>query len=82
MRGRQRKTLSHIHLLPSCKPATPAAILAVLQEKAREFDQARSADERLTKWLNPTVSVLYALSATLGEGVGLVCVKFRLEASL
>jgi hypothetical protein len=27
----------------------------------------------LTKWLNPTVNVLYALSATLGEGVGLVC---------
>jgi hypothetical protein len=26
----------------------------------------------LTKWLNPTVNVLYALSATLGEGVGLV----------
>jgi hypothetical protein len=28
----------------------------------------------LTKWLNPTVNVLYALSATLGEGVGLVCI--------
>jgi hypothetical protein len=27
----------------------------------------------LTKWLNPSINVLYALSATLGEGVGLVC---------
>ncbi|KAH9071619.1 hypothetical protein EDB83DRAFT_260546 [Lactarius deliciosus] len=51
---------------------SPAAILSLLQEKAREFDQARSGDERLTKWLNPTVNVLYAFSATLGEGVGLV----------
>ncbi|KAI9451170.1 hypothetical protein BJY52DRAFT_1299099 [Lactarius psammicola] len=51
---------------------SPTAILAVLQEKAQELNQARSADDRLTKWLNPTVSVLYAFSATLGEGVGLV----------
>jgi hypothetical protein len=27
----------------------------------------------LTKWLNPTVNILYALSGTLGEGVGMVC---------
>ncbi|KAH9062249.1 hypothetical protein EDB87DRAFT_1576007 [Lactarius vividus] len=36
---------------------SPTAILSVLQEKAREFDQARSGDERLTKWLNPTINV-------------------------
>ena len=54
---------------------SPTAILSVLQEKAREFDRARSGDERLTKWLNPTVNVLYAFSAALGEGVGLVCVS-------
>ncbi|KAI0294601.1 hypothetical protein B0F90DRAFT_1756498 [Multifurca ochricompacta] len=29
-------------------------------------------DERFTRWLNPTVNVLYAFSVTLGEGVGLV----------
>jgi len=65
---------------------SPTAILAVLQEKAREFDQARSGDERLAKWLNPTVNVLYAFSAILGEGVGLVCANspanLRLEAPL
>jgi hypothetical protein len=27
----------------------------------------------LTKWLDPTVKVLYTLSETLGEGVSLVC---------
>jgi len=51
---------------------SPDAILAVLRAQVQEFDQSRKDDERLTKWLNPTVNVLYAFSATLGEGVGLV----------
>ncbi|KAH8988131.1 hypothetical protein EDB86DRAFT_2057744 [Lactarius hatsudake] len=56
--------------LQSCNSS--AAILAVLQEQVQEFEQSRSVDERLTKWLGPTVNVLYAFSATLGEGIGLV----------
>ncbi|KAH9073562.1 hypothetical protein EDB83DRAFT_82556 [Lactarius deliciosus] len=56
--------------LNSCD--SPTAILAVLQDQVQEFEQSRSVDERLTKWLDPTVNVLYAFSATLGEGVGLV----------
>ncbi|KAI9438067.1 hypothetical protein H4582DRAFT_232826 [Lactarius indigo] len=48
------------------------AIVAVLRDQVREFDQAHSGDERLTKWLIPTVNVLYAFSAALSEGVGLV----------
>ncbi|KAH8985182.1 hypothetical protein EDB92DRAFT_1818791 [Lactarius akahatsu] len=48
------------------------AILTVLQGKANELNQSQSSDERLTKWLTPTVNVLNALSATLGEGVGTV----------
>ena len=59
---------------------TSAAILTVLQEQAREFDQARVGDESLTKWLNPSGSVLYAFSAALSGGAGLVCVHRRLEA--
>ncbi|KAI9434703.1 hypothetical protein H4582DRAFT_1881751, partial [Lactarius indigo] len=51
---------------------SPNAILVVLRAQVEEFDQSRRDDERLTKWLNPTVNVLYAFSATLGEGVGLV----------
>ncbi|KAI9429250.1 hypothetical protein H4582DRAFT_1827281, partial [Lactarius indigo] len=53
---------------------TPDAILAVLKAQVEEFEQSRRDDERLTKWLNPTVNVLYAFSATLGEGVGLVSI--------
>ncbi|KAH9055814.1 hypothetical protein EDB83DRAFT_2552607 [Lactarius deliciosus] len=51
---------------------SPDAILAVLRAQVDEFDQSRRDDERLTRWLNPTVNVLYSFSATLGEGVGLV----------
>ena len=53
----------------------PDAILAVLQGKANELNQSQSGDERLTKWLTPTVNVLNALSATLGQGVGTVSLK-------
>ena len=52
--------------------SSPDAILAVLQGKANELNQSQSSDERLTKWLTPTVNVLNALSATLGQGVGTV----------
>ncbi|KAH9172310.1 hypothetical protein EDB89DRAFT_933579 [Lactarius sanguifluus] len=46
------------------------SILAVLQGKANELNQSRSSDDRLTKWLKPTVDVLNALSVTLDEGAG------------
>ena len=53
--------------------SSPEAILTVLQGKADELNQSpQSSDERLTKWLTPTVNVLNALSATLGQSVGAV----------
>jgi hypothetical protein len=51
---------------------SPSDILTVLQDKVNELDQSRSADERLSQWLNPTINVLYSFSATIGAGVGLV----------
>ena len=56
--------------LQSCD--SPTAILSVLQDLIQQFDHRRRSDQRLTNWLNPTVNVLYAFSATLGQGVGLV----------
>ncbi|KAI9432760.1 hypothetical protein H4582DRAFT_1091100 [Lactarius indigo] len=55
--------------LQSCD--SPSAILAILRAQVQAFDRSQGADERLTKWLDPTVNVLFAFSATLGEGVGL-----------
>ena len=48
------------------------SILTVLQQQVQELNRSQSSDERLTKWLDPTVKVLYTLSETLGEGVSLV----------
>ena len=56
---------------------SPEAILKVLEGKANELKQSRTGDEQLTKWLNPTVNILNALSATLGEGVGSVSYNNR-----
>ncbi len=58
---------------------SPEAILTVLEGKASELNQSRSSDERLTRWLNPTVNILNALSATLGEGAG--SVRYRNQAT-
>ena len=52
---------------------SPGTILTVLQEQVRGLDQSRNGDERWTKWLDPTVNVLFALSATIGASVSLVC---------
>ena len=51
---------------------SPGDILAALQEKVKEFDQSRGADERLSQWLDPTINVLYSFSTAIGAGVGLV----------
>jgi hypothetical protein len=51
---------------------SPTNILAVLHKQVQGLDQSMSSDDRWTKWLDPTVNVLYMLSKTLGEGVGLV----------
>ena len=53
--------------LQSCN--SPTAILAVLQQLVQ--DPSRS-DGRWSRWLDPTVNVIYALSSTLAAGVGLV----------
>ena len=56
---------------------SPEAILTVLEGKANGLKQSRSGDERLIKWLNPTVNIINALSATLGVGVSSVSYKDR-----
>jgi hypothetical protein len=52
--------------LQSCN--SPEAILTVLREQIPAFGPSRNGDDRLTKWVNPTVNVLYSFSTTLGQG--------------
>ncbi|KAH9964749.1 hypothetical protein BJV74DRAFT_302368 [Russula compacta] len=49
---------------------SPETILVTLRQQISRFDQSR--DDRWTKWLNPTVNVLYAFSAAIGGGITLV----------
>ena len=76
----KKNLLSHplTEQLQNCD--SPGAILLVLQQQVQEINHSQSSDERLTKWLDPTVNVLYAFTEVLGEGVGLVCFRrvFRL----
>jgi hypothetical protein len=60
--------------LQSCNSSSD--ILAVLNDKVNEFEQSRNNNERLSSWLNPTINVIYAFSATLGGGAGLVCLEW------
>ena len=48
---------------------SPSATLALLRK------QVRGGDDRWTRWLDPTVNVLDALSMILGERVNLVCLE-------
>ena len=57
--------------LQSCN--SPSDILAVLHQQVHEVHQSRSTNERWSRWLDPTVNVIYVLSSTLAAGVSLVC---------
>ena len=68
--------------LESCNSSS--AVLSVLRAQVQAFDRSQSADDKWTKWLDPTVNVLYAFSTTLGNGVGVVSddTLSRLRATL
>src|SRR6267154_4312258 len=54
---------------------SPGDIIALLQEQVQRLDQSQSNDERLSKWLDPTVNVLQTLSSVLEAGARLVCFR-------
>jgi len=78
----KRLTKKDLHTHPfaavfdACK--SPNTILDVFRKQAQDFDRFRKGNEKLMKWLNPTVHILFTLSATLGEGIGLVSQPFIL----
>jgi hypothetical protein len=55
--------------------SSPVAILTVLQLKVAGSDQSRSSDDRRTKWIVPTVKVLYTYSTNLEERASLVSLR-------
>ena len=70
---RTRKDLLSLPLASEFQACnSSAAVLAVLQQRVQGSELSRGHDDRRTKWLVSTVKVLYTLSATLEERVGLV----------
>ncbi|KAF8469854.1 hypothetical protein DFH94DRAFT_685270 [Russula ochroleuca] len=47
------------------------AVLTILRAQILGPGQSQSSRDKMTTWLNPTVNVINALSATIGGGVGL-----------
>jgi hypothetical protein len=71
-----KKDLASHPLLPSLQSCeSPEGVLTVLRDQVPEFNQSRNGDDRLTKWVTPTVNVLFSFSETIGQGVGLVNIK-------
>ena len=71
------KDLAAHPLLPSLQSCdSPDAVLTVLRERIPAFGNSQNDDDGLTKWVTPTVNVLYSFLDTLGQGVGLVNIKF------
>jgi hypothetical protein len=71
-----KKDLAEHPLLPSLQSCeSPEAVLTVLRDQVPAFNQSRNGDDGLTKWVTPTVNVLYSFSETIGQGVGLVNIK-------
>ena len=53
---------------------SPAALLAKFQAAQFDDPSQSGSDDRLKRWLVPTLNVLCAFSDTLGEGVSLVMI--------
>jgi hypothetical protein len=55
---------------------SPDSVTNVFRTQARTFDKFRKGDDKLMAWLTPIVNILFTLSATLGQGIGLVSIQF------
>ncbi|KAH9983417.1 hypothetical protein BJV77DRAFT_302191 [Russula vinacea] len=50
---------------------SPDAVFAVLQTQIPGSDKHQSSGDKFLAWLNPTINVLNAFSATIGGGISL-----------
>jgi hypothetical protein len=68
--GKDLKSDPLLRSLETCN--SPEAVLVLLRQQIPGVDQSGSSDERLTRWVNPVVNVLYNFAETIGGAVGLV----------
>jgi hypothetical protein len=63
--------------LNSCN--SPASVIDLLRQQIPGFGESERNNNRLTKWLNPTVNALYSFSLMIGGTLSLVSLgKFKL----
>jgi hypothetical protein len=68
-----KKDLASHPLLPSLQSCESSAdILTVFRENIPALNQSQNSDDKITKWVTPTVNVLNGFSNILGQVVGLV----------
>lgn len=60
--------------LDTCR--NPETVSKLLRTQAQAFSKCRQSDEKLMAWLDPTVHVLFTVSVTLSDGIGLVSSSF------
>ena len=79
LKAYKKQTRQHLTTIPLAtqleKCDSPAAILAILQDQIDQFNQSRSSDERLQRWLSPTINVLLAFTETIGAGISMVYIN-------
>jgi hypothetical protein len=74
--GRDLTSDPLLRSLESCN--SPHTVLALLREQIPGFDQSESSSDGVTKWLDPTVNVLFRFSSMIGGAVSLVSLcKFK-----
>jgi hypothetical protein len=66
--------------LDTCR--SPETVSKLLRTQAQAFSKCRQGDEKLMTWLDPTVHVLFTVSVTLSDGIGLVSSSFIFSMSL
>ena len=70
-----RKDLANHPLLSNLQSCdSPEAVITVLRDQIPIFNQSQNRDDGLTKWVMPTVNVLYTFSGIIGQGVGVVII--------
>ena len=72
-RRKTKKDLASHDLFPilqSCNSSE--AVLTALRNNVPAFSESQNGNDGLTKWVTPTVNILYSFSAKVGGLVGLV----------
>ena len=68
--GEDLQAVSLASELQSCESVD--SVLDILRNQAKAFE--RSGDQKLMKWIDPLVHVLYTFSGALGDGIGVVSI--------